>query len=68
MKGGEKDGRKSRKYTLTTNRTNASDIELLEGDTVKVFGGEFAEFERKMHEIRRDSIRFIGELKPWTRQ
>lgn len=43
-------------------------IELLESNTVKPIGGNTAEFERKMHEIRRDSIRFIGELKPWTRQ
>lgn len=41
-------------------------IELLEGNTVKSYGGEFAEFERKMHEVRRDSIRFGKELKPWT--
>lgn len=43
-------------------------IELLEKDSVKSYGGNFAEFERKMHEIRRDSIRYIQELKPWTRK
>ena len=42
-------------------------IELLEGDVMEVYGANFAEFDRKMHEIRRDSIRFVRELKPWTK-
>lgn len=43
-------------------------VELLEKDIDFVYRPEFAELERKMHEIRRDSIRFIKELKPWRQQ
>lgn len=27
---------------------------------------EFAELQRKLHEVRRDSIRYIQERKPWV--
>lgn len=42
-------------------------IEVLESNTFNSHSQNFAEYERKMHEVRRDSIRFVGELKPWTR-
>lgn len=43
-------------------------IELLEGEELKPYSYTFAEVEKKLREIRRDSIRYIQELKPWTRK
>lgn len=42
-------------------------IELLENADLEKFfwSKEVAELERKMHEIRRDSIRFMKEVRPW---
>lgn len=43
-------------------------IELLEKGELKThYGSNYAEYERKMHEVRRDSIRYMKELKPWLR-
>ena len=42
-------------------------IELLEDKEFNGFSCLFAEYDRKMHEVRRDSIRFVKELKPWSK-
>jgi len=42
-------------------------IELLEDEKFSEYSSLFSEYDRKMHEVRRDSIRFGKELKPWTK-
>lgn len=42
-------------------------IEILEDEKeIKSYSPEIAEIDKKLHEIRRDSIRFIKELRPWN--
>lgn len=42
-------------------------IEILEDEKeIKSYSPEIAEIDKKLHEIRRDSIRYIKELRPWT--
>lgn len=43
-------------------------IELLEDEKITPYSYTLAEIERKLHEIRRDSIRYIQELRPWTQK
>ncbi|MCK1996829.1 hypothetical protein MPH47_06235 [Psychrobacillus psychrodurans] len=43
-------------------------IELLKDEKVKVYTRDFSELDNKLHEIRRDSIRFIKESHPWKKQ
>lgn len=41
-------------------------IEILESDKeIKSYSPELAEIDKKLHEIRRDSIRYVKELRPW---
>lgn len=42
-------------------------IELLKNEEVTPHSKEFAEVEKKLHEIRRDSVRFIKESFPWRK-
>lgn len=42
-------------------------IEILEDEKeIKSYSPELAEIDKKLHEIRRDSIRYIKELRPWS--
>jgi hypothetical protein len=43
-------------------------IELLKDEKLEFYTKEFAEVENKLHEIRRDSVRFIKESHPWRKQ
>ncbi|RWR06713.1 hypothetical protein QNH23_06275 [Siminovitchia fortis] len=42
-------------------------IELLETESLSGYSHEFAELTNKMHEIRRDSVRFVKAARPWRK-
>ena len=43
-------------------------IELLKNEELEYYTREFTELDKKLHEIRRDSVRFIKESHPWKKQ
>lgn len=42
-------------------------IELLKDEKLEFYTREFSELDNKLHEIRRDSVRFIKESHPWRK-